>query len=52
MLVAVGLLLVAGRDRLQQSRFALQLPWLPVAGAAAIVVLGATLLGQGVAQLR
>ena len=51
MLVAVGLLLVAGRDRLLRSRFAPHLPWLPIAGAAAIVVLGAVLLLQGTAQI-
>ena len=52
MLVAVGLLLVAGRDRLDRSRFAVQLPWLPIAGAGAIVVLGGVLLVQGITQLR
>ena len=51
-LVVVGLLLVAGRQRLSGSRFAIRLPWLPVAGAAAIVVLGLVLVVQGVAQLR
>ena len=52
MLVTVGLVLVAGRDRLATSRFALHLPWLPMAGAAAIAILGVVLVLQGVAQLR
>jgi ABC-type nickel/cobalt efflux system permease component RcnA len=51
-LVTIGLLLVAGRKRITESRFAVHLPWLPVAGAAAIVVLGVVLVGQGVAQLQ
>jgi ABC-type nickel/cobalt efflux system permease component RcnA len=51
-LVTIGLLLVAGRRRINESRFAVHLPWLPVAGAAAIVVLGTVLVGQGIAQLR
>jgi ABC-type nickel/cobalt efflux system permease component RcnA len=51
MLVTVGVLLVAGRNRLARSRFYLQLPWLPTVGAVAIVVLGAVLIVQGVAQL-
>lgn len=51
-LVGVGLLLVAGRERIQSSNFAVHLPWLPVAGATAIVALGTVLLVQGVAQLR
>ena len=51
-LVAVGLLLVAGRDRLAGSSFAVRLRWLPLFGAAAIVVLGFVLVVQGVVQLR
>lgn len=51
-LVAVGLLLVAGRQRINESRFAMQLPWLPIAGATAITFLGLVLIVQGVAQLR
>lgn len=50
-LVAVGLVLVAGRERLLGSRFAVRLPWLQVAGAVAIVVLGVVLLVQGITQL-
>ncbi|HVF32645.1 MAG TPA: hypothetical protein VM933_06380 [Acidimicrobiales bacterium] len=50
-LVTVGLLLVAGRDRIAVSPYALRIRWLPVAGAAAIIVLGAALIVQGVLQL-
>ena len=51
-LVAVGLLLVAGRDRIAASSFALRLSWLPLVGAAAITLLGVVLLVQGYAALR
>jgi ABC-type nickel/cobalt efflux system permease component RcnA len=51
-LVAVGLLLVAGRDRINRSSWALRIRWLPVAGAASIVLLGLVLLVQGIGQLR
>lgn len=51
-LVAVGLLLVAGRDRMARSSFALRVRWLPLAGAAAIVVLGVVLVVQGLLGLR
>jgi ABC-type nickel/cobalt efflux system permease component RcnA len=51
-LVTIGLLLVAGRRRINESRFAVHLPWLPIAGAAAIVALGFVLVVQGVTQLR
>jgi ABC-type nickel/cobalt efflux system permease component RcnA len=50
-LVAIGLLLVAGRDRLRASRFAVTLPWLPTAGAVAILVLGAVLMIQGASTI-
>jgi nickel/cobalt transporter (NicO) family protein len=52
-LIGIGLLLVAGRDRLAGSRFAGRtFRWLPIAGAGAITVLGLTLVAQGVAGLR
>ena len=51
-LVVVGLLLVAGRDRLVGSSFAVRVRWLPLLGAVAIVVLGVVLVVQGVAQLQ
>jgi ABC-type nickel/cobalt efflux system permease component RcnA len=51
-LVTIGLLLVAGRRRINESRFAVHLPWLPIAGATAIVALGFVLVVQGVTQLR
>ena len=47
-LVVVGLLLVAGRDRLAGSLGAPRLAWLPVAGAAAITALGLVLVVQGI----
>lgn len=50
-LVGVGLLLVAGRERIRSSSFAVHLPRLTIAGAAAIVVLGVVLLVQGIGQL-
>lgn len=51
-LIAVGLLLVAGRDRIIGSSFAIRLSWLPLAGAAAITLLGIALLAQGTSALR
>ena len=52
-LVAVGLLLVAGRDRIVgSSSFTLRLTWLPLVGAAAIALLGLVLLVQGWSALR
>ena len=50
-LVSVGLLLVAGRERLAGSRFAVSLPWLPVVGAVSITFLGTVLMVQGGLQL-
>jgi nickel/cobalt transporter (NicO) family protein len=51
-LVGVGLVLVAGRDRLDASGATLRLAWLPIAGAVAMTVLGVVLVVQGVLQLR
>lgn len=51
-LVGVGLVLVAGRDRLSASGVTLRMGWLPVAGAGAMTVLGAVLVVQGVLQLQ
>lgn len=51
-LVGVGLVLVAGRDRLSSSGATLRVAWLPIVGAAAMTVLGAVLVVQGVLQLQ
>ena len=51
-LVALGLVLVAGRERLLRAQRSVSLRWLPSAGAAAIVVLGIVLVAQGMTQLR
>ncbi len=50
-LVAVGLALVAGQERIARSSFAVHIRWLPVVGALAITVLGLALVVQGVTQL-
>lgn len=51
-LIAVGLLLVLGRERIIGSTFAVRLRWLPVVGAAAVTLLGIVLLVQGITSLR
>ena len=50
-LVGIGLLLVAGRDRLAGLAGSGTLRWLPPAGAAAISILGAVLVVQGMSAL-